>query len=697
MFHRFACLVLMLLSSVALCAQSHTDSTDIFYGHTDLGEATVTGVTGRVRQSQSPIPVSLIGAHDMHQSSSSNVVATLAQFPGISQVTTGSGISKPIIRGLGYNRIVCIADGVRQEGQQWGDEHGLELDATSVESVEVIKGPATLMYGSDAMAGVLIFKPHALLAEGLMRGNASAEYQTGNGLWRYELGHSGNVNGWVWDARFAQQAAHAYRNARDGYVRGSQFRSHALRGMVGRSQAWGHSMLTLSLYALTPSIAEGDEDDHDEPADDAPDTWRGRSYGHTLPFQRVNHFKAVLDNAFHFRNGTLTAIMAYQQNVRKEYEEQPDEYGLRLDLHVATLDVRYTHVLAHGWKLSTGVAAMWQHSLNKGTEYLGPDFTLLDLGAFVTAQRELGRWTLSGGLRFDNRHLRAHALQDEGELRFDSFSRTFDGLTGSAGAVWHVAHGLNLRGNVARGFRAPNLPELSSNGIHEGAVRYEVGNHQLKAEQSWQVDLGADYINRWLSAEAALFYSFIDNYIFTHRTSRVAEGYPVYQYTSGNARLGGFELGIDVHPIHTLHLKNTFSYVHAKQTHQTAQTKYLPLTPAPHWRAEVKWELPAKPATTSRLALANAYASLAMDCYLRQGFYYALDNTETATPSYTLFTLSIGTDLVVRQRKVADIFLAVNNLLDRAYQSHLSRLKYVGTSGLYNPGRSLTLKISIPF
>ena len=226
-----------------------------------LNEVTVTGVTGDTKLKNSTAPISLITPKELRATASTNVIDAIAHQPGMSQLTTGSGISKPIIRGLGYNRVVVMSEGVRQEGQQWGDEHGIEVDGSAVNSVEILKGPASLMYGSDAMAGVVILHSAPTLADGELRGNVSTEYQTNNGLFAYTLSLAGNQKGFVWDARFSDKMAHAYKNRYDGYVPGSQFRERAGRLMLGVQKRWGHSRLTWTAYHLTPSIIEGERDD----------------------------------------------------------------------------------------------------------------------------------------------------------------------------------------------------------------------------------------------------------------------------------------------------------------------------------------------------------------------------------------------------------------------------------------------------
>ena len=184
--------------------QHGEDSTDVFFRHLKLNELVVTGVTGDTKLKNATAPISIVRPQELRSTASTNVIDAIAHLPGIAQLTTGGAISKPIIRGLGYNRVVVMSEGVRQEGQQWGDEHGVEVDGGAVNSVEILKGPASLMYGSDAMAGVVILHSQPAPAEGTMRANVSTEYQTNNGLFGYSLSMAGNEQGFVWDGRYPE-------------------------------------------------------------------------------------------------------------------------------------------------------------------------------------------------------------------------------------------------------------------------------------------------------------------------------------------------------------------------------------------------------------------------------------------------------------------------------------------------------------
>ena len=709
----------LLCVCMAVAAQDNSkhhhieDSTDVFFRHLNLNEVTVTGVTGDTKLKHATAPVSIVTPQILKATASTNIIDAIAHQPGVSQLTTGGSISKPIIRGLGYNRVVVMSEGVRQEGQQWGDEHGVEVDGSSVGSVEILKGPASLMYGSDAMAGVVILHAQPTLAEGELKGNISTEYQTNNGLFNYSLQMAGNQKGVVWDARYSDKMAHAYKNKYDGYVPGSQFRERAGRLMLGLNKGWGHSRLTWTAYHLTPGIVEGERDAETGELDHE-DGWTGHQYSKTLPFQQVKHYKVVWDNSLNLSSGYLKAIIGYQQNRRQEFEEEMDEYELYFKLHTLTYDLRYVTNEFNGWKLSTGIGGMYQKSGNEGEEYLIPDYRLFDFGFYATATKSLGdNWTLNGGLRYDHRRLHGYELMEDGDVRFANFSRHFNGVTGSIGAVCNINEHFNLRLNLARGFRTPNMSELASNGVHEGSLRYEIGNQDLKAEYSMQADLGLEFTSQYVSAQLSLFANRIDNYIFTHRLAdEIEEGYLTYAYTQGDARLLGFEAGVDLHPVHSVHFSNTFSFVDAQQMHAEPGTKYLPFTPAPKWASELKWELFHHSHTTvnhhhttdaaHRSVLNNLYIAAGLDCYLKQSHIYSADDTETATPGYALLNLSAGTDIQVKGKKIAEFYITADNLLNKAYQNHLSRLKYAdenvvtGRRGVYNMGRNITFKLVVP-
>lgn len=490
--------------------------------------------------------------------------------------------------------------------------------------------------------------------------------------------------------------AHDYKNSIDGYVGGSRYREQSLSQMLGLNRNWGFSHLLLSYYHLTPGIVEGEEQG-------------SKSYSKTVPYQQIHHYKAVSENLIRIGGGALKAVLGYQMNHRQEFEEKddPTACGLDLALHTVTYDARYDIERNGGWTFSAGVNGMYQSSLNRGTEFLIPNYHLFDCGVFAMGSLQRGRWSVSAGLRYDWRRLHSKEMAAEDaeatEPLFAEFCRNFNGVSGSAGATYTIAEGWHVKLNVSMGFRAPNISELGSNGVHEGAQLYQKGNNGLKPENSWQADLGMDYSSDVVYAQVSLFANRIGNYIFSSRMAdsdgnpAILEDMPVYRYTQGNARIMGGEVTVDVHPTRRLHIGNAFSYVNSVLLNQPAETKYLPFTPAPRWNVDAKYELVCGGRTFD-----NMFVKAAAECNLRQNHYYAANNTETATPSYTLFHLYAGTDILSRGKRVMSIYLAGENLFNRAYQSHLSRLKYLGQNpitgreGVYNMGRNFSVKVVVP-
>ncbi|RKD91478.1 iron complex outermembrane receptor protein [Mangrovibacterium diazotrophicum] len=681
---------------------------------TEISEVVITGQPGLTEQKRTPAPIAVVPKTELLQNTSTNIIDALAKQPGVSQITTGAGISKPVIRGLGYNRVIVVVDGIRQEGQQWGDEHGVEIDEYGVNHVEILKGPASLAFGSDAMAGVINMISAPTLPTGTIKGNVITNYQSNNGLFGYSANLSGNQNGFIWDARVSGKRAHDYQNDIDGWVGNSAFRENAASALVGLNRAWGFSHLKLSLYNLKPGIVEAEEDE-DGGAEEAVER-DPKSYQPGAPYQEINHYKAVWDNKFYLGQGNLVALVGFQQNNRKEFESA-DEYGLYLKLNTLSYDLKYSLSTDNNWSLTGGVGGMWQQSKNEGTEFLVPAYQLFDLGVYAIAHKQIGDFDFSGGLRFDRRHLDSDALylnSDEevttstdadATERFADFNDSFTGVSGSLGVTYQISKTAYTKLNLSRGFRAPNIAELGSNGVHEGTFSYEIGNTDLKPENSFQIDWGIGLDTKHVSAELNLFNNQVDNYIYSHKLNTTAgadsliDDVPVFKYTGGKAHLYGGELFVDIHPhpLDFLHFQNTLSYTRGTLSNQPDSAKYLPMIPPMRWRSEIKLDI-----KKINNWMQNAWVSFGIDHNWKQDKYFAAYDTETATPAYTLLDAGIGTDFTSNKRTIASLYISCNNLTDKAYQSHLSRLKYAGLNpetgreGYYNMGRNISVKLIIP-
>jgi iron complex outermembrane receptor protein len=699
----------------------------------EKNEVVITGANLATSVKKTPTPISVIRRDYLDDNISTNIIDAIGKVPGVTQLSTGPAISKPFIRGLGYNRVVVVGDGIRQEGQQWGDEHGIEIDDYNVSRIEVLKGPASLIYGSDALAGVVNIVPPAPLPVGKIKGNVEANYQTNNGLMAYHADIAGNNNGFSWGAYVTQKQAHDYKNKYDDYVFDSRFNNTNFGANIGINKQWGYSHLSFSSFNQHLGLVEGDRDsngnflklvNNNGVAEEVPVTGSdNKSYSMTVPKQQINHQKIVWDNNLYLNNGgRLGLTLGYQLNQRREFGDvlNPGTPGLYLHLQTFNYALKYYLPEMKGWQTTVGVNGMQQTNENKGEEFLIPAYDLFDFGAFAVTSKTFNKLTLSGGLRFDNRSMNSKALfldangkpATGGDAKFDAFKRNFSNVSGSVGLSYEASDRVVLKLNAARGFRAPNIAELSANGVHEGTIKYEYGNQDLKPEVSTQVDAGVDFNTQHVSLNASLFYNHINNFIFSRKLFNQAgsdsipatdndEGYSAFKYQQTDANLYGGELMLDIHPhpIDWLHFENTVSYVRATTSNSTDSTKYLPNIPATRWLSELKGRFKK----VGNSPLQNAYIGVQMDVNFAQNNVFSAYETETPTSGYTLFNAGLGSDFVNKKNKrLFSLHFAVNNFTDVAYQNHLSRLKYApinevtGRSGVYNVGRNFSLKLAIP-
>jgi iron complex outermembrane recepter protein len=683
---------------------------------------TVTGVSAATSVKKTPIPVDILKKEDLFHSVSTNLIDAIAKTPGVSQISTGPAISKPSIRGLGYNRVVVVNDGIRQEGQQWGDEHGIEIDEYNVTKAEVLKGPASLMYGSDALAGVVNIISILPAFEGTIKGNVMGIYQSNNRQRGFHADLNGNQNGFIWGLNGSYKAAADYKNKYDGYVFNSKFNEKDFGGYIGLNKNWGFSHLYVSNFDQHLGLVEGDRDDatgkflklvnNNGSEEEAIATDADfKSSDPSIPRQRIQHFKIATDNSFHVGKDRLTLTVGYQRNQRQEFGNvlDPGEKELFFDLKTVNYNLQYHFAERNNWRTTIGVNGMQQSSENKGVEALIPEYSLFDIGGFIYTQKTIDKVTLSGGVRFDNRSVNSKQLMEGPDVKFPSFKKDFSNISGSVGLSYQASDQVTLKLNLARGFRAPGIPELASNGAHEGTNRFEYGDQDLKSESSFQVDAGIEINSEHISLSANLFYNAVNNFIYYRKLTALGGGDSIvtegneeffaFRFDQDNARLYGAEMNFDIHPhpLDWLHFENTFSYVRGVLSREQDGSKNLPFIPAARLINELKGNFLKK-----GKAVRNLYVKVELDNTFAQNDPFTGFNTETSTPSYSLLNAGIGSDIVSHGKPLFSLFLGANNITDVAYQNHLSRLKYApentvtGRMGVYNLGRNFSLKLNVP-
>jgi len=662
-------------------------------------EIVVTGNALSSDNDRSSISITPVNKEQLLNVPSTNLIGSIAAIPGVSEITTGGEISKPVIRGLGYNRIVTLNEGVRQEGNQWGDEHGIEIDQFSADRIEVLKGPASLFYGSDAMGGVINILEQVPAHPGSVGGECVSRFSTNDRLFSNSAMAEGNQDGWIWRVRGTWKTAASFRTPEEP-VYNSGFNEKNLSLMAGVIKRWGYSHLHFSSFNTKIGMIEGERDSATNRFIDylgnlVPET-RAGSRSIDVPFQEVKHNKISSITNLLFHDNQVRISVGYQGNDRKEFGENPDTPGLSFHLDSWTGDLQFTRLTGKSFELVGGLSGMIQVNRIHGTEYLIPDYEMQEAGGFVYAKKSWDKFTLNFGCRYDYGHSDVHALYldtlgkpaSSGDTLFRGFSRSFSAITGSTGMTFRLNRAVNFKFNIGRGFRIPNISELSACGLHEGTFRYEIGNPHLDPETSLQIDGEISWENKFLNITFNGFYNVIDHYIYYRNINgekKEAEGkwYPVYRYVQGNSALKGFEFEMDIHPVEALHFDNSLDYVLGENLSTGIP---LPFIPSLHLTDQVKWTF----RTGKKSVWKSPYVQLEMETHFCQD---RVDIFETTTPGYFLLNFSAGTKLRV-QNQSWTIFINGTNLLDKKYFDHLSRLKEVG---IYNMGRQVTFGVVIPF
>ncbi len=703
-------------------------------------EVVVTGLSKAAQSKRSSIPIVSINHATLTSNISNNIIDAITKVPGITAVTTGPNISKPYIRGLGFNRILTLYDGVRQEGQQWGDEHGIEVDQYSIDRVEVVKGPASLSYGSDALAGVVNLIPTQPAPEGKIIGDVTTEYHTNNGQFGGTAMLSGTKNGWEWLGRLSDKEATNYQNKTDGRVYGTSFKERDVTAYLGKHGSWGYSHLSFSMFDDRQKIPDGSRDSLTgqftkqitEEDDFRPVVSPGelKSYDITGTYQRVQNYRLFSNNSFTIGGSRLAVNLAYQNNHRREFSH-PEELsipGLNLALNTYNYDVKYYFPEDKGWNVSLGVNGMYQNNnVTNGTEFIIPSYHQFDIGPFIYAKKTIDKWDISGGIRYDTRSFSNDALYTtidpatgfdmavKGPITglvnnpFSAYHHVYSGASGSLGATYNITDKITFKANIARGFRAPNISEISANGVHPGTNIYQIGNKNFKSEFSLQEDIGFIYSSKFVVVNLSLFNNNISNYIFNQRVvtasgadSVIVDGNQTFQFQQGKAQLYGGEMNVDFHIIKQLHFENSLSAVYGanKATGDIKigdSSKYLPLIPPFHGVSELRYDFASK-----EHHIVNGFVKAQLVYCATQNRVYLTDNTETATAGYALFNAGAGCGFTNKRGKTMfNIYVMADNIFNTSYYDHLSRLKYFmsdynSTLGIHNMGRNISFKLDVP-
>ncbi len=713
--------------------QLQKNTTQDFYLNSSVlegGNVIVTSFLRATSTRRTPTPVTIIKKDELFLGVSSNLIDALSKVPGVSQISTGPAISKPVIRGLGYNRVVVMNDGIRQEGQQWGDEHGIEIDEYNVSRTEVLKLPASLIYGSDALAGVINIISNVPVSEGVIKGNVYSNYQTNNRMMGNHFDLAGNKKGFIWGINYSAKNAGDYKNKYDGNVFNSRFLERNGGGYVGIEKNWGYSQLSFSNFYQHLGIVEGDRADGGQfimlkdvkgiAKEMIVGSEESKSFSPNAPMQKIQHTKYTLDNNIKLGSDRLKATFGLQRNQRMEFGNVLDlnEKELYFDLNTFNYSIQYLKAEKNNWKNTFGINGMRQTNTNRGEEALVPDYTSFDIGAFYYTQKRTDKTSWSGGLRYDQKYMNyidpaqfvcppdmaCIALYNPVES-----NKQFNNISGAIGIEHDISAQLTLKLNISRGLRAPSMAELASYGAHEGTNRFEYGNEALISEKSLQFDAAIEWNNEHMSIAGNVFYNTVKDYIFYQKLTAKSGGDSIivengddlyaFAFRQKDAHLYGAELNVDFHPhpLDWLHVENSLSLIRGQFKEALDGSTNLPGIPSARLLSEIRIEMFKK-----SKAIRNSFINFQLDNVFAQNNPFVGYNTETVTSAYTLLNIGFSTQVQHKNKTLFSVSLVGQNIADIAYQNHLNRLKYgpmneaTGRMGVFNMGRNFSLKINVP-
>lgn len=647
-------------------------------------EILVTSAGKLSRIEETPYQIKTIKADEIMQSGNVSLMDALAQVPGVEQISYGTGIGKPVIRGLSFSRIMTLYRGIRFENQQWGEDHGLGVTSSGIDKVEIIKGPASLIYGSGALGGVINLIDEKPAVKGKIEGDAALTAHSnslGIGTDIGVKGTSENGNFWILRSNFQNHAD--YKDGNNRTIGNSRFNSQGIKADAGMIKNWGSTRFSYTYANQKMGIIE-----ETEMEETLASTRNDRKM--QLPFQNISDHIFTVQNNFIIGENRLKVTLGHHINLREEIEDDFNEVDLGIRLSTTTYHADYTFSPHKKGEYTVGFQGFFQQNRNfdNANEILLPDALIFDNGIFGLARYNFGKLHLLSGVRFDYRKVTADATRLDdfilpGNPENRKLNSNFGGATGSIGLAYIPAEKMNIKLNIATGFRAPDLAELYSNGEHPGTNRFEIGNASFKREQNIETDLSYSYQSNTFSFEVSGFYNHVYNYIFFSPTSEQVNDLTVWRFFQNDVQLFGGEAGFSFRPasLGFLEFSSNFASVYGNQSGENTP---LPLIPANRFNHAValtrkQWK-----------KFNNSSLSLLVNNTLAQN---RTATDELQTPAYNLFHIQGSTEISLGKYAL-DFNLAVNNLLNTAYFHHLAITR---PFEIFNMGRNFRLTTRFKF
>jgi len=684
-----------------------------------LPDVVVTESYQQRQAKKSALAVDVVDQDFLRKHFTGNFMQAMENIPGVQTMDIGSGFSKPMIRGMGFNRIAVLENGIKQEGQQWGADHGLELDAFNIGTVNVLKGPSSLLYGSDAMGGVIDITSPPVPSVDMLFGDVTLLGKSVNGTLGGSFMLGIKKSFWYAQVRYSEQHFGDYRIPTDTIVYLTQkmpVYGRKLKNTAGIERNIGFfAQYQRQRYKANYSVSNVYQKTGFFPgAHGIPDVSRvedaGNSRNMELPSSKVNHLKVTTLQQYAWEKLVLSGDFGFQNNHREEWSVFHTHYGsqpvpekdpdkeLAFNLNTLSASVKVRFIGSSSWEHALGWDGQHQRNDISGYSFLLPEYYRSTTGLlWLTTYKPNNVISVSGGMRYDYGyiHISSHEdayladyLRKQGydeeqveHYKWNSHAvkKKFGDYSFSLGLVWTPSERHMVKANVGRSFRLPGANELAANGVHHGTFRHEQGDTNLKSEQGWQMDASYNLRYNGFSISVSPFVSWFSNYIFLRPTgewSVLPHAGQIYRYTGAEALFAGTEATIDIHFLRSFNYRISGEYVYTYNCDE-----HIPLSFSPPFsmRNTLTWQ-------RKQVMLYAEWQSIA-----RQN---RVDRNEDRTPGANLFHLGGSLNIPIRGNQAIEITLTARNIFNTRYYNHLSFYRKVE---IPEPGRNFQLLIKIPF
>ena len=652
--------------------------------HIHLDEVIISTSDSKL-QRYSAFPVESRKIVDLNKIEQTNLVDAMSNIPGIYNFSTGNGISKPVIRGLSGMRVLTSQNGLRLENQQWGADHGFAVLNLGIDRVEVIKGPSSLIYGADALGGVIYLadEPYANLNKQEIK--ASTKFESNSLATVNKISYKkskDNLRFAVYGGYFSR-ANYAVGNSNFFNISDKEFVTNSKNSGGSFKTAIGYNKknwITNFRYQLLYFQNGLPGHTHDADPDVSSFLTNNRSRSYTIPAQKIFNHLAQWENKFYFKKDEVIAQLGFTSNELKEFGEKVFTPGIDMTLQNSSYNIRWKHEFNKHFEIVSGSQGMLQSNTNgdKAEEILVPNANFTDFGAFSLIKGTFNLWNIQAGARYDQRSVITN------ESIMGDFDKTFDGVNYSAG-ISRSSKKLTTRLNASTGFRPPHISELLADGVHHATMQYLIGDISFVPERANQIDfyLGTHFdhleivINPFINQINNYIYKNPtgDDYIYSISSAGDTTTLPIFEMEQTNTIFSGGDLAIHYHPhiAHWLHLESNFSLLSTNDK--------LPFIPQNRLNNTIKVDFKQG----NKLSLNSLSAQ-----YIH---FFAQENVATyENTSFAYQLINFGCNGSISAKNKIDYSFGVNNLLNVKYIDHLSRLK---TYEIPNPGRNIYVKLSL--